>query len=108
MKMFYLISSIIGFIIPHLYLGNFIINNGLDLFGFVNQMFANSISSSFSVDLILTSFAFWGFVYHEAHEKQMKKWWGYIPMNIFLGLSFTLPLFMYRRQVVIEADNVQN
>jgi hypothetical protein len=108
MKQLYLLLALIGLILPYYFFGSFLVAHGLDIRLLVQQLFANDISTFFAVDVIISSLVFWIFLYQEASRYQMKHWWLYILVNLVVGVSCALPLFLYFRQSQIEKLGRQN
>lgn len=98
MRKLYLSLAIIGFAVPYAFFLAFLRQNGLDLELFVNQLFANNISTFFAVDLIISAATFWVFLLRESQRRQMKNWWLFILATLFIGPSFAWPLFLYYRE----------
>jgi len=97
MQIIYLVLAILGFVLPYSQLIPFFATRGFDLSLFWSQLFANRISTDFAFDLIISSIAFWLFVFKEGRRLQMKFLWFYIAGNLAIGLSFALPLFLLMR-----------
>lgn len=102
MTRIYLLLAILGAIVPYVFFGNFMLEQGMDLTEFVRQLFATSPASGFTVDLLITSAAFWIWSFREARQRDMRHWWVYVALNLTVGLSCALPLFLYFRQLRIE------
>ncbi len=94
----YLILCILGTVLPYSQFVPFLIEHGLDLKLFYNQLFANQISSFFGMDLIISSLVLWVFVFWEGSRLGMKNLWIYITSNLLVGVSLGLPLFLLIRQ----------
>lgn len=97
MQLIYSILSILGFMLPYSQLIPFFAENGWNLPLFWSQLFANQISSDFALDLIISSVVFWIFLLKEGIKLQMKYLGIYIILNLIVGLSFALPLFLWMR-----------
>ncbi len=97
MQFIYLVLCILGFVLPYSQLIPFFAENGLNLSLFWSQLFANRISSDFAFDLLISSVVFWIFVYREGRRLSLKSLWVYILLNLIIGLSFALPLFLWVR-----------
>ncbi|WP_019508555.1 DUF2834 domain-containing protein [Pleurocapsa sp. PCC 7319] len=97
MQLIYSILSILGFVLPYSQLTPFFAENGLNLPLFWSQLFANQISSLFGFDLFISSLVFWIFMLREGMKLHMKYLWIYIVLNLIVGLSFALPLFLWMR-----------
>lgn len=98
----YLILCILGTILPYSQFVPFLLEHGLDLQLFFAQLFANRISSFFSMDLIVSSLVLWVFVFWEGSRLGMKNLWIYVASNLLVGVSLGLPLFLLMRQRQLE------
>ena len=98
----YLILCILGTVLPYSQFVPFLIENGLDLKLFFEQLFINRISSFSFMDLIVSSLVLWVFVFWEGSRLGMKNLWVYIPSNLLVGVSLGLPLFLLMRQRKLE------
>ncbi|UZR98610.1 DUF2834 domain-containing protein [Chondrinema litorale] len=94
----FLILTILGAIIPMSQFYQFLITSGLDFQLFVDQLFANYISTFFALDLIISSIAFMVFVVIDSKRIQLSSFWVYIFLNLMLGLSVALPFYLYKRE----------
>jgi hypothetical protein len=94
MQIVYLILAIVGFVLPYSQFIPFLADHGLDLSLFWSQLFVNHASSADTVDLFTSSFVFWIFVFKEGTKLQMKFLWVYLVVNLIIGLSCALPLFL--------------
>ncbi len=107
MKNTYLLASIIGFIAPNIFAlkesietGNILLwRRPLDTF---QGMFANNISSAFSIDLLLVVLVFLLWSYYEAQKLQIPRWGLILGLTMFFGMSGTFPLFLYWRQQKLQ------
>jgi hypothetical protein len=98
----YLVFSVLGLVIPYYFLIQFLRANGFDIPLLIQQLFANSISTFFAVDLIISIIVFWFYLVHEARKYKMRNVWVYALASLTVGLSFALPLFLYFRQEYAE------
>ena len=103
-KNVYLICTILGLIIPwSILISRFTAQEPIaGLFGF---LFVNAYSASFTADLVLSIIVFWFFVIHESQKFNMKNAWLYILASLTVGLSFTLPLFLFFRERQLESKS---
>ncbi|MGJ3239938.1 MAG: DUF2834 domain-containing protein [Anaerolineae bacterium] len=97
MKLFYLVMAVLGTVLPYVFFGQFIAQEGLDIPLFVKSLFVNGASGGFTADLLISSFVLWGWAYHDARQRDMRRWWVIIPANLLVGLSLSLPLYLYMR-----------
>ena len=101
----YLIIAILGTILPLSQLLQFLATHGLDLKLFFEQLFQNHISAFFGLDVIVSSFALWLFVFSEGRRRGMKNLSLYVVCNLVVGVSLALPLFLFFRQRKLKDEN---
>lgn len=99
LSVFYLIAFVIGTLTPLYFIANFIREaGGIVLSEFISQLFANYAASTFSSDLLICSFIFWVFMAHDKKKKNLPNILYFITLNLTIGLSSALPLYLYFRQ----------
>jgi hypothetical protein len=101
-KRLYLLSAVLGFLLPYSFFVPFVIENGLNISLLVQQMFANQIATFFALDVIVSSFVLWIFVFSEGRRFGMRNLWGYVALNLAVGVALALPLFLYFREKARE------
>ncbi|MBD2531314.1 DUF2834 domain-containing protein [Nostoc flagelliforme FACHB-838] len=101
-KIIYLLLCVLGFVLPYSQFLPFILEHGLDIKLFFEQLFANKISGFFGMDVIVSSLVLWIFVFWEGTRLKMQNLWVYIACNIWGGVSFGLPLFLFMRERQLE------
>lgn len=101
----YLILCILGTVLPYSQFVPFLIEHGLNLQLFFEQLFVNPISSFFAMDLIVSSLVLWIFVFWEGSRLGMKNLWIYVASNLLVGVSLGLPLFLLMRQRKLEGTS---
>lgn len=106
MKYIYLCLAIVGAVWPYTYFIPFLREHGIDIKLFASELFANNISSFFASDFLISCLIFWVFLYQEVKKHNIKHWWIYIVATLTVGLSFSLPLFLYFRQKAIERQTI--
>lgn len=97
MQSIYFYLSLLGLVIPYSKFIAFIADHGLNLALFWKQLFINQISSFFALDLLISVVVFCIFLVKEGTRLQMKFLWIYIVLDLIIGLSFALPLFLGMR-----------
>jgi len=97
MSRFYLVAAILGALVPYLFFFGWIQDNGLALGGFIQALFVNGAAGGFSADLLIASFVFWGFMAADDAAAVVGRPWLYIFVNLTIGLSCALPLYLYFR-----------
>ena len=101
-KSLYLALCFVGAVLPYSLFIPFLLEHGLDFRLIVEQLFANRISGSFALDVIVSSVAFWVFAFVEGRRARVKNLWAPIAANVVVGLSLGLPLFLYLRERRLE------
>ncbi|HZI65325.1 MAG TPA: DUF2834 domain-containing protein [Thermoanaerobaculia bacterium] len=97
-KTLYLTLCVVGTVLPYSLFIPFLLEHGLDVRRIVEELFANRISGSFALDVLVSSVAFWVLVFVEGRRLRMKSLWAPIAANVVVGLSLGLPLFLYLRE----------
>lgn len=96
MKTIYLLLAIVGTVVPYLFFFQFFSQSGINLPAFVGGLLANGAAGGFSADLLITSLVFWIYLY----ERRESKLWMYVLLNLTIGMSCAVPLYLY-----LTADN---
>ncbi|NMG10718.1 DUF2834 domain-containing protein [Brasilonema sp. UFV-L1] len=102
LKIIYFILCILGTVLPYSQFVPFLLEHGLDVNLFLEELFVNRISAFFGMDVIVSSFVLWVFVYWEGSRLGMKNLWIYIASNLLVGVSLGLPLFLFIREHKLE------
>jgi hypothetical protein len=97
-KVLYLLLCVAGTIMPLYFFVQFLREHGLDARLFVEQLFANSISSFFGTDVIVSAICLWFFVLIDGRRAKLKNLWAPIIASLLVGVSLGLPLFLYLRE----------
>jgi Terpene cyclase DEP1 len=104
----YLWLAVFGTMLPYWQFFPFLRENGLDLQLFVEQMFANPVSSFFALDVVVSSLVLWVLVAVEGRRAGVKHLWAPIVANLAVGVSLGLPLFLYLRETALQSAQVPN
>lgn len=102
MKRFYLFAMFVGAAIPLYFFIAFFAEQGLDLMNFLNAAFANKASTALIADLLLSVAVAFVFVWHDGKRLGINKLWAVILGTCLIGLSFSLPLYLYFRESKAE------
>jgi uncharacterized protein DUF2834 len=97
-KTMYLALCIAGTLLPYSQFVPFLLEHGLDVRLFVEQLFATRIGGFFGLDAIVSSVVLWVFVIVDGRRAGMKRLWAPIAANLAVGVSLGLPLFLYIRE----------
>lgn len=73
---------------------------------FLQKAFANNIASAFASDLLISAIAFFPLVSIELKRAGSSQLWmlAYIGLTFGVGLSCSLPFFLYRREQILETS----
>ena len=107
LRIIFMITCILGFIMPYSQFIPFLRENGLDISLFFEQLFANHVSGFFGWDVIVSSVVLIIFILSESKRIGMNKTWLPIIATFTVGVSLGLPLFLYFRQLKLEQINTQ-
>ena len=105
MQWLYLVGAILGAALPLSQLIPFLMAYGFDMPLFFRQLFQNHVSGFFGLDVIVSSFVLWLFVFSEGRRRGMSNLWLYVVCNLAVGVSLALPLFLFFRERKIEAGS---
>ena len=94
MKNVYLGWAIAGTVIPVMSFLGFFHEETPSLMGFIPSIFVNGWAAGFALDLFISSFVFWTYMFT---AKDGPAPWLFIVLNLCVGLSLALPLYLYRR-----------
>lgn len=91
----YLALAVLGAILPALLLGIFIADEGFGDLG--DAVFGNLAATAVFADLSISSLVFWVWMWPQA-QRAGKSPWLFVLVNLLVGLSCALPLFLYYRE----------
>lgn len=95
MKRLYLLLAVAGGILPYIFFIPFFRENGLNMPGFLQGLFANGPAAGFSADLLFTSFVFWVYMIVQGRKSNGPNPVIFILLNLLIGLSCALPAYLY-------------
>jgi len=93
MRQFYLISAIVGAVVPLMFFFGFF-HGEILIAGFIPALFASGPAGGFTADLLIASFVFWVFMFNAASGPRPTL---FIILNLTIGLSCALPAYLYAR-----------
>ena len=104
MKRWYLLLSVIGFILPNIWVMKVTVETGNLLFWWdvpttFSQMFANDIATAFMVDLLFVVLVFFFWSYHQAKKHQIKYLGLTWLLTMLFGIAGGFPLFLYLKEL---------
>jgi len=103
MKKTYLVLCIIGFLAPNILVLQESIENGnillyTDILSTMEGMFANRISTIFTIDLLVAVLVFFIWSWHDSRIHNVKKVWRVWVLTMLFGLAGAFPLYLYLRE----------
>jgi hypothetical protein len=99
----YLVLCTLGALLPYWQVLPWLWQHGPDFPLFFHQLFANRIGAFFGLDVIVSSFVLWVFVLFEGRRIGVRHLWLPISPSLVVGVSLGLPLFLYMRQLRLDA-----
>jgi fructose-specific phosphotransferase system IIC component len=105
MRKIYLALAFVGLLLPWALAYPF-----LRVYGFVpglivGAVFANPLASAFAADLLLSIVVFWVWSWFESRRLGLRGWGWYV-LATLVGLSFSLPLFLYTRSIIAHSHSL--
>lgn len=100
MKNVFLVLSVLGAVVPYIFFMMFFAQEGLNVTAFIAALFVNGAAGGFTADLLISSFAFWVFLFAQKAQRIPL----YIVLNLTIGLSCALPLYFYFHAVDAEEE----
>lgn len=104
-RILYLLLCVAGTILPYSQLIPFLREHGLNMPLFFQQLFANRISGSFGLDVIVSFVALGIFIVFEGTRLRIRHLWVCFASVILVGVSLGLPLFLLMRQSKLEESS---
>jgi Terpene cyclase DEP1 len=104
-KPFYLFFAIVGSIVPWFWLlqdPTALLSPAL----FLQRAFANNVAAALTSDLLISAIAFFCYAWIELKRLHVSRLWliMYVGLTLGVGLSCSLPLFLYRRAQLLEQN----
>jgi hypothetical protein len=105
-KSLYLLLLIIGSVAPWSFVLKFFSQNGFSIKLFIQQGFANYAAADLTTDLLISALVFLCFSFFELKRLGLSRsrLIIYIAATFGIGLSCSLPLFLYFREGVLEGN----
>ena len=103
-KHVYLILAGVGAVLPLWQLMPFIRDHGLAFDVFFQQLFSTPVGGFFGMDVIVSSVVLWVFIFVEGQRAGVRHLWLPVLANLTVGVSMGLPLFLYMREVRLNAS----
>ena len=105
----FLSSAVVGLVSTWYFnIAFFLKEESINIFLFFKEAYVSEVSTSLTNDIVVVAFAFLFWAGSEAKRHQMKNYWSYPLLTVFVALAFALPLFMYYREKAIERNKIEN
>ena len=91
----FLSLAVIGAVLPWFFFVQFFQADGYEFGSFSAALFVNGAAGGFTADLLISSLVFWIFLFAEARRTGVARPWLYVVINLLIGLSCALPLFLW-------------
>lgn len=98
MKPAYVVLAVLGALLPLSAIVPWLATNGWAPDRFVEELFANLVSTFFALDVIVSAFALFVFAAAESREGRLRRPWIPVLATLFVGVSFGLPLLLLLRR----------
>lgn len=94
-RLIYLLLASAGSLLPWVYLLQFFLSPQHSVENFFQQALANPVSTAVATDLVISSLAFWVFAWQTLRASYAwTRFLSYLLLNLGIGLSCSLPLFL--------------
>ena len=97
-RIIYLTLCFLGTLLPLSQFVPWVLDNGLHMPLFFQELFSTKVGSFFGMDVIVSAVVLFVFIFAEGKRLNMKKLWLPIVATLLIGVSLGLPLFLYMRQ----------
>ena len=105
LRHFYLGLCILGMVLPYWQFAPWLAANGLNLPLFISELFSTRIGAFFGLDVVVSALVLFVFVVAEGRRLGMRILWLPVATTLVAGVSLGLPLFLYLRQLKLEASD---
>jgi hypothetical protein len=93
----YLALAILGALLPWWFFYQFLTVEGFALPSLASSLFVNGATAGFTLDVIISSLAFWIFTFAQARKGGPSPY-PFVVLNLVFGLSCALPAYLYARE----------
>jgi hypothetical protein len=94
----------VGAILPYWKFIPWVIEHGLNLSLLCQELFATRIGAFFGLDVIVSAIVLFVFIVTERRRLVIAHSWLPIVATLLVGVSLGLPLFLYLRQLQLDAS----
>lgn len=101
-KSIFLVLCVLGTLLPLSQFIPWVLDHGLDIPLFVQELFSTRIGGFFGMDVIVSAVVLFVFIFSEGKRLKMQALWLPVVATLSVGVSLGLPLFLYMRQRYID------
>ncbi|WOD08280.1 DUF2834 domain-containing protein [Marinomonas sp. GJ51-6] len=98
LKIVFLVLCVLGTLLPLSQFIPWVVENGLDVPLFFQELFSTKIGGFFGMDVIVSAVVLILFIFAEGKRLEMPNLWLPVVATFSVGVSLGLPLFLYMRQ----------
>lgn len=95
---FLLVVTVLGFVIPNAMVVMFIVQEGGAPGDYLEAVTASLPATQFTIDLVICSLAFLGWICWDHLRSGVRWWWVAFPATFLVGLCFAIPLYLLMRE----------
>ena len=103
-KNIYLALCLLGIVLPYWQFVPWVMQNGLNMPLFFQQLFANRIGAFFAMDVLVSAVVLMVFAGSEKMRMGAGPKWLTLLAVLTVGVSLGLPLFLYLRELKLEEE----
>lgn len=96
-KRLYVFLCVIGTALPLSQFIPWLLEHGININLFFNELFSTRVGSFFGIDVIISALALFTFIYYDSKNSNIKRLWQPVIATLTIGVSFGLPLYLYMR-----------
>ena len=106
LKTVYLILCVLGLVLPYSQFVPWVVDNGLHMRLFFQQLFANRVGAFFGMDVLVSAVTLMIFARAEGRRLKLGAHarWLTLAAVLTVGVSLGLPLFLYLRERKLERE----
>src|SRR5579864_1176852 len=101
-KRIYLILCVFGFALPYSQFIPWVLQNGLPMKFFLQQLFSNRIGAFFGLDVLVSAIVLFRLIRQDGRRLRMRGLWIPVVATLLVGVSLGFPLFLYQRELAME------
>jgi uncharacterized protein DUF2834 len=105
-KFIYLVFCVLGVALPYSQFVPWVLEHGLRMNLFFQELFANRIGGFFGMDVLVSALVLIFFLRREGKRLGVRHLWLPIVGTLAVGVSLGLPLFLYLREGMLEGAGV--